>query len=171
LSQCNSFVVMRISNPEDQAYVSKVVGDHFAGVIQMLPVLRPGEGFVIGDSVLMPMRTLIYKPDPTPQSGDVDFFRLWAASSATSDIDDVINHWRLQDRQHLNQFAPDDEEEAPAEAGQQPAESSSPPSSRTPFRPPGVPAPPTQPFQPQTPEPVAPSSTSPPTRSRWLVGS
>lgn len=59
LSQCNSFVAMRLSNPEDQHYVSKVVGDHFTGVIDMLPVLRPGEAFVIGDSVLMPMRTLV----------------------------------------------------------------------------------------------------------------
>ena len=51
LAQCNSFIVMRLSNPEDQKYVTKVVGDHFAGVMQMLPILRPGEAFVIGDSV------------------------------------------------------------------------------------------------------------------------
>ncbi|MEK7756435.1 MAG: DUF87 domain-containing protein, partial [Planctomycetota bacterium] len=62
LAQCNSFVVMRLSNPDDQKYVAKVVGDHFAGVIQMLPAMRPGEAFVIGDSVIMPMRTLVEMP-------------------------------------------------------------------------------------------------------------
>ena len=102
LSQCNSFVVMRLSNPEDQHYVSKVVGDHFSGVIQMLPVLRPGEGFVLGDSVLMPMRTLITLPNPLPQSGDIDYFKHWSADALQSDVDDIINHWRQQDRQKLN---------------------------------------------------------------------
>ena len=99
LSQCNSFVVMRLSNPEDQAYISRVVGDHFAGVINMLPVLRPGEAFVIGDSVLMPMRTLVDICDPTPQSNNMDFFKHWSSDTNASNVDETINHWRRQDRQ------------------------------------------------------------------------
>ncbi len=102
LAQCNSFVVMRLSNPEDQQYVSKVVGEHFGGVIQMLPALRPGEAFVIGDSVLMPMRTLVTLPQPTPRSGDADFFKHWASPSVDSDVDEIIDHWRHQDRQRLD---------------------------------------------------------------------
>ncbi len=102
LSQCNSFVVMRLSNPEDQHYVSRVVGDHFAGVINMLPVLRPGEAFVIGDSVLMPMRTLVDISDPTPQSNNMDFFKHWASETNSGNVDDTINHWRRQDRQRLD---------------------------------------------------------------------
>ncbi len=106
LAQCNSFVVMRLSNPEDQHYVSKVVGDHFTGVIQMLPNLRPGEAFVIGDSVLMPMRTLVELPDPRPMSGDIDFFKLWSFATPEYDIDQIIDHWRRQDRQILNRLMP-----------------------------------------------------------------
>ncbi len=102
LAQCNSFVVMRLSNPEDQKYVSKVVGDHFAGVIQMLPALRPGEAFVIGDSVIMPMRTLVEMPSPPPLSGNLDFFKYWAASSTPDNLDGIIDHWRRQDRQLIN---------------------------------------------------------------------
>ncbi|MCH7872654.1 MAG: ATP-binding protein [Planctomycetes bacterium] len=102
LSQCGSFVVMRLSNPQDQLYVSKVVGDHFAGLIDMVPELRPGEAFIIGDSVPMPMRTLITRPDPAPQSGDMDFFKLWSSSSVECDLDEVIDHWRRQDRQQMN---------------------------------------------------------------------
>jgi len=107
LAQCNSFVVMRLNNPEDQHYVSKVVGDHFAGLIQMLPSLRPGEAFVLGDSVLMPMRTLVTLPDPTPQSGDLDFFKHWSSSAVRGDVDEVIEHWRRQDRQALNSDSDD----------------------------------------------------------------
>ncbi|MEK6675246.1 MAG: ATP-binding protein [Planctomycetota bacterium] len=107
LAQCNSFVVMRLSNPEDQHYVSKVVGDHFTGVIQMLPILRPGEAFIIGDAVLMPMRTLVGMPHPRPLSGDVDFFKFWTAAAPHYNIDEIIDHWRRQDRQILNRPVPD----------------------------------------------------------------
>lgn len=106
LSQCNSMVVMRLSNPEDQTYVCKVVGDHFTGLMQMLPNLRPGEAFVLGDSVLMPMRTLVGLPKPTPQSSDVDFFKLWTFARPEYDIDVIIDHWRRQDRQLLNRIVP-----------------------------------------------------------------
>jgi DNA helicase HerA-like ATPase len=102
LSQCNSFVVMRMSNPDDQHYVSRVVGDHFAGVLDMLPVLRPGEAFVIGDCVLMPMRTLVQIPNPTPQSADMDFFKQWASPVIDYDLDDIIEHWRRQDRSDID---------------------------------------------------------------------
>lgn len=108
LAQCNSFVVMRLSNPEDQHYVSRVVGDHFAGVINMLPNLRPGEAFVIGDSVIMPMRTLVEFPNPAPQSGTVDFFKLWAQEEINDDIDEIISHWCRQDRQKLDEVPEED---------------------------------------------------------------
>lgn len=110
LAQCNSFIVMRLSNPEDQKYVAKVVGDHFAGVIQMLPAMRPGEAFVIGDSVIMPMRTLVEMPSPSPQSGNMDFFKFWAAESVEDNLDKIIEHWRRQDRQIINRWndVPDD---------------------------------------------------------------
>ncbi len=106
LAQCNSLVVMRLSNPEDQHYVAKVVSDHFSSLLEMLPILRPGEGFVIGDSVLMPMRTLVDLPDRLPQSGNVDFFKHWSSYVPCNDTDEVIDHWRRQDRQSLNQLPP-----------------------------------------------------------------
>jgi DNA helicase HerA-like ATPase len=104
LAQCNNLVVMRLSNPEDQHYVSRVVSDHFTSLIQMLPVLRPGEAFVIGDSVLMPMRTLVTLPEPTPLSANCDFFKAWSREMPDSDIDEIIEHWRRQDRQMLNRI-------------------------------------------------------------------
>ena len=163
LSQCNSFIVMRLSNPEDQKYVSKVVGDHFTGVIQMLPVLRPGEAFVIGDSVLMPMRTLVNIASPTPQSANLDFFKAWAQGTEQYDLDEIIDHWRRQDRQRLD--APEEPE---------PAEASSVDEQQEPKRPlpvrSGVPQAPSGPV-PAAARPTAPaqSAAARPSRSRWLV--
>jgi len=98
LAQCNSFIAMRLSNPEDQDYVARVISDHFKGLIDMLPVLRPGEAFVIGDSVIMPMRTIVKMADPAPNSGNMDFFKVWSTESPHYNIDEIIENWRRQTR-------------------------------------------------------------------------
>jgi hypothetical protein len=104
LAQCNSMVVMRMNNPEDQVYVSRVVGDHFAGLVDMLPILRRGEAFILGDAVLMPLRTLIELPRRLPRSGDVDFFANWSAPNQQQDMQRIIDHWWRQDREILNEL-------------------------------------------------------------------
>lgn len=98
LSQCNSMVLLRMNNPDDQEYAARVVSDQFRSLISLLPSLRPGEGFIIGDAVLMPMRTLIDMPPRQPQSANVDFYGLWSRGSAAGDVDEVIHRWWRQER-------------------------------------------------------------------------
>ncbi len=98
LSQCNSMVLMRMNNPDDQDYVARVVSDQFRSLISLLPSMKPGEGFIIGDSVLMPMRTLIDLPPRLPRSGDVDFFKLWNQGTADSEVEQIVDRWWRQDR-------------------------------------------------------------------------
>ncbi|MGD8454294.1 MAG: ATP-binding protein [Phycisphaerae bacterium] len=102
LSQCNSMVLMRMNNPDDQEYAARVVSDQFRSLISLLPSMRPGEGFIIGDSVLMPMRTLIDMPPRLPRSGDVDFFGLWSRGVEGGDVEQIIDRWWRQDRSALN---------------------------------------------------------------------
>ena len=111
LSQCNSMVLMRMNNPDDQDYVARVVSDQFRSLISLLPSMKPGEGFIIGDSVLMPMRTLIDLPPRLPRSGDVDFFKLWSTGTQEGDVEQIVDRWWRQDR------AP----ATPADASQSPA--------------------------------------------------
>jgi hypothetical protein len=108
LSQCNSMVLMRMNNPDDQDYVARVVSDQFKSLISLLPSMKPGEGFVIGDSVLMPMRTLIDLPPRLPRSGDVDFFGLWSRGSQTGDVEEIVDRWWRQDRSLMNKADPDE---------------------------------------------------------------
>ncbi len=98
LSQCNSMVLMRMNNPDDQNYVARVVSDQFRSLIGLLPSMRPGEGFIIGDSVLMPMRTLIDLPPRLPRSGDVDFFKLWSEGTPEGDVEQIVDRWWRQAR-------------------------------------------------------------------------
>ncbi|MFH1746399.1 MAG: ATP-binding protein [Planctomycetota bacterium] len=102
LSQCNTMVLMRMNNPDDQEYAARVVSDQFRSLISLLPSLKPGEGFIIGDSVLMPMRTLIDMPPRLPRSGDVDFFGLWSQGTKGGDVEKIIDRWWRQDRSALN---------------------------------------------------------------------
>ncbi len=101
LSQCNNMIVMRLSNPDDQHYVTKVVSDQFAAMVNMLPILAPGEGFVIGDAVLMPLRTLIDLPSRSPRSSDADVFKEWSFASEPPAFDAILQHWWRQDRKLL----------------------------------------------------------------------
>lgn len=102
LSQCNSMVLMRMNNPDDQNYVARVVSDQFRSLIGLLPSMKPGEGFVIGDSVLMPMRTLIDMPPRLPRSGDVDFFGKWSEGVGGGDVEEILDRWWRQDRGRVN---------------------------------------------------------------------
>jgi uncharacterized protein len=103
LSQCNNMIVMRLNNPDDQHYVTKVVSDQFAAMVNMLPILAPGEGFIIGDSVLMPLRTLVDLPPRTPRSADADVFKEWSTPSVAPAFDEILQHWWRQDRTLLRQ--------------------------------------------------------------------
>lgn len=98
LSQCNSMVLMRMNNPDDQEYAARVVSDQFRSLISLLPSMKPGEGFIIGDSVLMPMRTLIDMPPREPQSANMDFFKLWGMPSDAADVDRIVQRWWRQER-------------------------------------------------------------------------
>lgn len=98
LSQCNNMVILRMSNPADQEYVAKVISDQFASMVRSLPVLRPGEGFIIGDSTLMPMRCLIDMPNPSPASGDIDFFKHWSQERPPEFTNQVVDLWWRQER-------------------------------------------------------------------------
>ncbi len=117
LSQCNNMIVMRLNNPDDQHYVTKVVSDQFAAMVNMLPILACGEGFVIGDSVLMPLRTLIDLPPRTPRSSDADVFKEWSSASQPPAFDEILQHWWRQDRKLIRQEA----KMAPSAAGGAPA--------------------------------------------------
>ena len=116
LSQCNSMILMRMNNPDDQDYVARVVSDQFRSLINLLPSMKPGEGFIIGDSVLMPMRTLIDLPPRLPRSGDVDFFKLWSTGTThQGNVEQIVDRWWRQDRSSVVQ---DDTQPAPPTAAQ-----------------------------------------------------
>ena len=96
LSQCNSFLCLRLSNPDDQSYVRNLLPDSVRGITSMFSTLRRGEGILLGDSVMMPTRIRIDAPNPTPHSEDTSFYATWNEDPEEIDVAGVLHAWRRQ---------------------------------------------------------------------------
>ncbi|MFO1422982.1 MAG: DUF87 domain-containing protein [Candidatus Competibacteraceae bacterium] len=97
LSQCNSFLCLRISNPDDQSYVKNLLPDSVRGITSMFSTLRRGECILLGDSVMMPTRIKVDQPNPAPISDDASFYKSWNEAPKDVDFAKVLKAWRDQD--------------------------------------------------------------------------
>jgi hypothetical protein len=93
-------IVMRLSNPEDQNYITRIVSEQFSSLVRMLPILHRGEAFMLGEAVVMPVRTRVELPPKIPKSSDVDVFAHWAEGLADMNVENIIRRWWKQDRSH-----------------------------------------------------------------------
>lgn len=80
LSQCNSWLVLRLTNGNDQEHVSRFLPDMMAGLIKLLPSLPRREALFVGEAAALPARIkLTHLPlDKRPQSNDISFAAGWA---------------------------------------------------------------------------------------------
>ncbi len=101
LSQCNSWIVLRITNDADREHVRSILPDSMSGLTKMLSGLRRQEAIFVGQAAMLPSRILIrdLKPEQLPKSNDIDFDKGWR-NDATPDaqIQEVVNRWRYQRR-------------------------------------------------------------------------
>lgn len=78
LSQCNSFVIMRLVNPADQNFVRKVVESLGEEEAKMLPDLDVGEALLSGQLINFPVLTRIKEPVAKGEREEEDAFALLA---------------------------------------------------------------------------------------------
>lgn len=122
LSQCNSYLLHRISNDRDQELVHKLVPDNLRGLLRDLPSLPSRHAILLGWAselpVLVQMNAL--PEGQRPKSDDPDFWAAWsgkkedetggiAAVERTVDWTAIAEDWQ--------QIAPVPNEEAPDEGG------------------------------------------------------
>lgn len=98
LAQCGTFICLRITNPEDQAYVRSLVPESEGDLVSVLAGLGRGEALVLGEAVPLPTRLQFDKPNPTPNSDDVDFYTKWKEGPTDLDVDTIVKRWRSQER-------------------------------------------------------------------------
>jgi len=98
LAQCGTFICLRITNPDDQAYVRSLVPESEGDLVSVLAGLGRGEALVLGEAVPLPTRLQFDKPNPTPNSDDVDFYAKWRDGPTDLDVDAIVKWWRSQER-------------------------------------------------------------------------
>lgn len=98
LAQCGTFICLRITNPDDQGYVRSLVPESEGDLVNVLAGLGRGEALVLGEAVPLPTRLQFEKPNPVPNSDDVDFYDKWRTGPDDLDVDAIVKRWRSQER-------------------------------------------------------------------------
>jgi glycosyltransferase involved in cell wall biosynthesis len=115
LSQCNTFILHRISNDRDQDQVARLLPDNLRGMLRELPVLPSQYAILLGWASELPVlvRMNDLAADEQPLSEDPDFWDVWTGkdvngSIVSRDIDwgKIVADWQ----QNIVASSPADEE-------------------------------------------------------------
>jgi hypothetical protein len=98
LSQCSSFICLRITNPDDQEYVRALVPDSAHGILESLTSLSQGEAIAVGEAVPTPVRFRVTMPDPPPNAQDIEYAGMWSRGPEETDVEHIVECWRRQRR-------------------------------------------------------------------------
>lgn len=117
LSQCGTFISLRLSNATDRGHICSAVTDNLEGLTSMLPILRTGEAIILGEAVKLPMRALIDAPPKKrrPDSQDPIIFEIqneelsqevggWGIPMEPNpNFDEFLQVWRSQNPNLITQ--------------------------------------------------------------------
>jgi len=97
LSQCNTFLLHRISNDKDQELVRRLLPDNLQGMLRELPTLPSRNAIILGWAselpVLVRMREL--PQHQRPQSNDPDFWNVWTGEhQRTVNWETIAAEWQ-----------------------------------------------------------------------------
>lgn len=93
-SQCSNFLAMRLTNPDDQAYVRRLLPDTLGNLTSGISSLEAGEALLIGDAVIMPSVIYVDPCAPPPSSSDIPYFEIWKKVWKEADFAKVVNEWK-----------------------------------------------------------------------------
>lgn len=93
LSQCNSFIVHRLQNPEDLRYFREIVPGIYGQLLDQLPSLAPRNALVLGECVKAPALVEMREANPVPKSKDPKFYRSWVVVEKQPDYEAVVTKW------------------------------------------------------------------------------
>lgn len=96
LSQCNTFLLHRISNDRDQEIVNRLVPDNLRGLLRELPSLPSQHAVLLGWAselpVLVKMNDL--PKSQQPRSDDPDFWNVWTGKDEKDNAVERKTNWQ-----------------------------------------------------------------------------
>lgn len=98
LSQCNTFIVHRLQNPDDQKYIRQIVSSANEDILKQLPVLPQQHAIIMGEAVRSPIQVRVRDASPKPNSENPSYVETWMDDSGEAiltreKVDKVINTW------------------------------------------------------------------------------
>lgn len=92
LSQCNSFIIHRLQNPEDQKYIRGLVSSANADILNQLPIIPQQHAIITGDCVRTPIQVRIDNVSPTPNSHNPKYVEQWLTDLKIP-YEETCNSW------------------------------------------------------------------------------
>lgn len=97
LSQCNSFIIHRLQNPDDQQYIRKLVSSASSEVLNQLPILPQQHAVILGDAVRTPVMARINTANPRPKSENPKFIENWLKEGKDGSFyHSVCDEWQTE---------------------------------------------------------------------------
>jgi hypothetical protein len=98
LSQCNTFLLHRISNDRDQELVGKLVPDNLRGLLRELPSLPSQRAVLLGWASELPIMVHMnyLKKEHRPQSNDPEYWNAWTSKDGTQIVNwgEISRDWQ-----------------------------------------------------------------------------
>ncbi len=96
LSQCNTFLLHRISNDRDQELVHKLVPDNLRGLLRELPSLPSQNAILLGWASELPVMVRMndLPKDKQPQSADPDYWDVWTGKNPAGNPVERAPNWK-----------------------------------------------------------------------------
>ena len=95
-SQCNNFIVLKLTNVNDQGCIKNLLPDNNSSLVDVLPTLAAGECLMVGDSVPLPAIVKMEMPNPIPSSSNVDVYDEWNKDWIDVVFENIIKRWRKE---------------------------------------------------------------------------
>ncbi|MBX9917655.1 MAG: DUF87 domain-containing protein [Nitrosomonas sp.] len=105
LSQCNTFLLHRVSNDRDQELIHRLVPDNLRGLLRELPSLPSQQAILLGWASELPIlvRMNDLEDHERPQSDDPDFWEVWSRTKERRlDWDQIVSDWQQSAPSHDN---------------------------------------------------------------------
>lgn len=77
ISQCNSYIVHRLTNKNDLEVINKLLGINYKNLLDIVPILEKQNALVLGEAFVIPEIVKLFDANPLPASHDPEVLESW----------------------------------------------------------------------------------------------